>query len=122
MTDTQTEYIKLNLEKRTWTSKTSGNSGETYCFNNSGKNTINCFGHSATLSISKAGEKFNASQSSIFIWLNDMTKTERDAFVAEYGETIYIHEPTKELLTVEQYKELGIDTTIQPSVQPSASF
>ena len=120
---TKEDYAKLTLEHKPWTSKKNGNSGNTWCFNNSGKESIDCFGHSATISISKAGQSFDtASKDSVFIWLNDMTGTEAELFMEEYCDTIYIHVPTKELLTVAQYDELFSTTSQQASQQPSTSF
>tara|TARA_R110002020_G_scaffold195239_1_gene396242 strand:+ start:291 stop:641 length:351 start_codon:yes stop_codon:yes gene_type:complete len=114
------DYIKLVLELREWVSKKTGNSGETYCFNNSSANSIDCFGFKASLSISKSGETFNQDSYSIFMWLNDMDADSYNVFVEEYGTEIYIHVPTQKLLTQAQYDELGVDSTV--SEQPSASF
>ena len=122
-TDTQTDYVLLNIEKREWESKTTGNSGSTYCFNNSKSDTIDCFGHEASISISQPGQQFSSGQPKVFMWLNKMSDDMYEAFVEEYGESIYIHIPTKKLLTVSEYADLGIDrTSEQTSAQPSASF
>ena len=116
------DYAQLTIEKKEWESKTTGNSGSTYCFNNSKTDTIDCFGHEASLSISMPGQQFSSGQPKIFMWLNKMTDDMYQAFVEEYGTEIYIHIPTKKLLTVSEYKELGIDDTVseQVSSQPSA--
>ena len=116
------DYILLNIEKREWASKTTGNSGSTYCFNNSKTDVVDCFGHEASLSISKPGEQFSSGQPKVFLWLNKMTDTMYQAFLEEYGDSIYIHIPTKKLITIAEFKVLGLDTSdtaSQPSVAPS---
>ena len=119
-TGIKSDYAKLTLELKPWTNK-AGKSGETWCFNNANQGTIDCFGHKATISISKPGEEFQQAGAKVFIWLNDMTATEAEAFVEEYTENIYIHIPTQERLTVQQYNEL-FNSTAQTSTQPSTSF
>ena len=124
MSTEKNDYVKLTLEYRTWTSKKNGNSGEDYCLNNSTRETADVFGHKANISISKAGEKFEASSGwNVWIWFNEMTHQEAEAFKEEYGETIYIHAPTREYITVQQYDELfNTSDTVQTSQQPTQSF
>jgi hypothetical protein len=120
--ENKSDYEKLTLELKPWTNK-AGKSGETWSFNNANQGTIDCFGQKATISISKSGEEFKSAGAKVFIWLNDMQTQEHDAFVEEYGDSIYIHIPTQELLTVQQYDNLFNSTaTQQTSSQPSTSF
>tara|TARA_R100000781_G_C3991783_1_gene97200 strand:- start:45 stop:419 length:375 start_codon:yes stop_codon:yes gene_type:complete len=120
--NTQSNYLKLSLELREWTSKKTGTTGENYTFNNSSDSYIDVFGMKGKLSYTKAGEEFKATQAndSCFIWLNDMDDDSYEAFVEEYGETIYIHKDSKALITQQQYDELDIGATEQASSQPSA--
>ena len=118
---TQTNYIKLDLELREWKSIKKGTSGEDYCFNNNATKYIDVFGMRGKLSYTKAGEDFAKSETdSCFIWLNDMDEDSYEAFVEEYGESIYIHKETKAFITQEQYDDLGIGDVEQTSSQPSA--
>ena len=108
------EYVKLTLEKRTWSSQKTGGSGENYCFNNQSSKLTEVFGHKASVSVFIPGQDANNSvEPQVYIWLNDMTDTMYEAFVEEYGEEIYYHIPSKKELTVEEYNNLGIDTTQQ---------
>ena len=120
-TTSQSSYLKLGLELREWTSKKNGSSGEDYCFNNNASKYVDVFGMRGKLSYTKAGEDFaKTAVDSCFIWLNDMDDDSYEAFVEEYGESIYIHRDTKAFITQQQYDELDIGATEQTSSQPSA--
>ena len=120
-TTSQSSYLKLDLELREWTSKKNGSSGEDYCFNNNASKYVDVFGMRGKLSYTKAGEDFaKTAVDSCFIWLNDMDDDSYEAFVEEYGESIYIHRDTKAFITQQQYDELDIGATEQTSSQPSA--
>ena len=116
------DYVLLTIEKRDWQSKRTGNSGSNYCLNNSAQNLVDCFGHKGSLTIIEQGKELATNNApKVFMWLNDMGQDEYDAFVEEYGDSIYIHIPTKQFITVEEYDNLGADTaTEQTSSQPSA--
>ena len=117
----QTEYLKLDLELRDWKSVKKGTTGEDYCFNNNASKYVDVFGMRGKLSYTKAGEDFDKSDpDSCFIWLNDMDDDSYEAFVEEYGESIYIHKETKAFITQQQYDDLGIADVEQASSQPSA--
>ena len=111
------DYIKLQLEKRGWASKRTGNSGETYCLNNQANSTGTLAGHSYSLSILTPGDKAKT-EPTIFAWFNDMTDDMFNAFVEEYSDTCYLHVPTKKILTATEYADLGVETA-QPSQQAS---
>ena len=103
------DYIKLKLEEREWTSKTTGNSGKTYCLNNQANSSGTLAGHSYSLSILTPGDKAKT-EPKIFAWFNDMSDDMYNAFCEEYTDTCYIHVPTKKILTSTEYADLGIDS------------
>jgi hypothetical protein len=114
------DYVLCTLEKRDWVSK-QGKSGSTYCFNNSNSKTVDFAGHELSISISKSGESFNQDSVNVFAWVNKMTDAQYDAFLEEYGNTVYCHIPTESFLTVDQYNELGIEDTTSNAIQPQTS-
>ena len=107
------EYIALKLEKREWTSKTTGATGSTYCFNNQKNSNVEFGGHSISLSILD-GSTQQVKEPKVFGWVNEMTDAQYEAFIEEYGDTEYIHTPTKEMITQQEYDELGVEDTTQP--------
>ena len=114
------DYIELKLEKREWASKTTGNSGATYCLNNQANSSGTLAGHSYSLSILTPGEQAKA-EPKIFAWFNDMSDDMYSAFVEEYTDTCYLHLPTKKILTQAEYNELGIQSEQDSQQQPQFS-
>ena len=107
------------LEKREWTSKTTGATGNTYCFNNQNPDRVDFCGHSVSVSILTNDTKTQAPR--VFAWVNEMTDAQYEAFIEEYGDSVYLHVPTKQMLTKKEYDELGIEDSAQ-STQVGAQF
>ena len=103
------DYILLVLEKREWTSKTTGSTGSTYCFNNQNSDKVDFMGHQVSISVLSGDTDNKPKQPKVFGWVNDMTDEQYSAFVEEYGDEVYYHIPTKEMLTKSEYDELGIE-------------
>ena len=104
------DYILLMLEKREWTSKTTGTTGNTYCFNNQNSDKVDFCGLSVSISVLSNDTKNTSVVPKVFGWVNDMTDEQYEAFVEEYGDEVYYHIPTKEMLTKSEYDDLGIET------------
>ena len=110
------DYVLLVLEKREWTSKTTGSTGNTYCFNNQNSDKVEFCGLNVSISVLSDDVK-TTKQPKIFGWVNDMTDEQYSAFVEEYGDEVYYHIPTKEMLTKSEYNDLGIETNTEQSQQ-----
>ena len=123
-------FVLLTLQKISWSSATTGNSGNTWAYSNrQPKATVDFFGQDNDFSVSriKKGQQDVASSNDelVTIWLNDCDDAEVELYKAEYGEELYIDENNK-MQTVADYEELmsqgsdvDEDTT---SEQPFAQY
>ena len=102
------EYVELKLELREWTSKKKGTTGQTYCFNNQSQRKIEFCGLNISLSVLDDDIK-EEKIPPVFGWINDMNERQYQAFIEEYGDTVYYHLSTKEMFTKSDYDTLMND-------------
>lgn len=80
-------YILVNLIKQSWTSQTSGTSGETWCYTNAGSSKTTIFGESliANSSIFQPGKLRTAGAPIVSVWLgsrdNEFSDEQAESFV-----------------------------------------